>query len=117
MYTPRKVLTLRFRAKDKTNFNLIKNGVKTVETRAATEKYKNIKAGDVLRIVCGGAVIVKRVKRVRHFRSIASMLRAIPYRKIFPLLKSTSGAEKIYFGYSSYREKIKKFGLVALYLK
>ena len=112
-----KTLTLRFRAKDKANFNLIKGRIKTVETRAATEKYKNIRAGDKLRIVCGKEVIVKRVKCARYFKSIASMLRAVPYRKINPLFSSVAAAEKIYYGYSGYREKIKKFGLVALELE
>jgi ASC-1-like (ASCH) protein len=112
-----KRLILRFRTKDKANFNLIRRYVKTIETRAATEKYKNIRAGDVLRIVCGKEALVRRVKRARYFKNIASMLRVIPYRKIFPLLESVSGVEKIYFGYHGYRGKIRKFGLVALELE
>ncbi len=119
-----KTLTLRFRARDKANFNLIKSGIKTIETRAATEKYKNIKAGDLLRIVCDCSqkvnsrreVIRKRVKRVRYFKNITSMLRAIPGRKINPKFTSVAAAENVYYGYPGYREKIKKFGLVALYI-
>lgn len=96
---------------------MIKGRIKTVETRAATEKYKNIKAGDGVCIICGKEVIVKYVKRVRYFRSIVSMLRAVPYRKINPLFSSVAAAERIYYGYPGYREKIKKFGLVALELE
>lgn len=111
-----KTLTLRFRAADKKDFNLIKRGVKTVETRAATAKYKDLKTGDVLIIVCGKDKIVKKIKQSRHFKNIASMLRAVPYRKINPRFSSLAAAEKVYFGYTGYREKIKKFGLVALYI-
>jgi len=111
-----KVITLRFRAEDKADFNLIKKRVKTVETRAATERYKNIKVGDLLRIVCGREAIVRRVKRTGYFKSIASMLHAIPGRKINPKFTSIAAAENMYYGYSGYREKIKKFGLVALYI-
>lgn len=112
-----KTMTLRFRAKDNAGFNLIKGRIKTIETRAATAKYKNLKAGDIVIIVCGKNKIVKKIKRVRYFQNIVSMLRAIPYRKINPCFSSIAAAEKVYFGYSGYREKIKKFGLVALDLE
>ena len=111
-----KKFILRFRAKDKSDFDLIKRGVKTVETRAATKKYGNFKNGDELVIVCGKDRVIKKVKRVRYFKSVASMLQTIPGRKINPLFTSVAAAEKAYFGYPGYRGKIKRFGLVALYI-
>jgi ASC-1-like (ASCH) protein len=109
--------TVRFRAVDVKSFNLIKKGIKTIETRAATKKYRNLKAGDTLVVVCGKRRIEKKIRKVRYFKSIGSMLRAVPYKKVNPLFTSVAAAEKIYFGYPGYRGKIKKFGLLALYLK
>ncbi len=42
---------LRFRVVDKDNFLEIENGLKVVETRAATPKYREVKTGDTLVIV------------------------------------------------------------------
>ncbi len=112
-----KKILLRFRTVDKYNFKEIKDGLKIVETRAATIRYKDIQKGDILAIVCGSQRLIKEIKRVRHFKTIESMLKAIPLKKIMPSVKSVSDARKIYYGYPGYKEKIKKFGLVALELK
>lgn len=109
--------TLRFRSVDRDNFNEIKNGVKTVGTRAASTRYGDIQKGDELVIVCGKERITKKVKRVRHFKSIGSMFKAISLKKIMPWVKSIAEARKIYYSYPGYKEKIEKFGLVALELR
>ena len=110
-------ITLRFRAADKDDFKEVKDGLKTVETRAATTRYKDIQKGDILVIVCGKQRIIKQVKRARHFKTIESMLETIPLKKIMPSVKSVAGARKVYYGYSGYKEKIKEFGLMALEMK
>ncbi|HUZ92459.1 MAG TPA: ASCH domain-containing protein [Candidatus Paceibacterota bacterium] len=109
-----KIWTLRFRASDRNDFDNIKNGIKSVETRAATERYRAIKKGDLLRIVCGNARIEKKVKRVRRFASIEAMLRAIPRITIMPETVSVAEMRKAYYGYPGYKEKIKKFGIIAM---
>lgn len=62
--------TLRFRAINKDTFLNIKSGKKTVETRAATERYRDIKDGDLLVLVCGENRFEKRIKKVRKFKTI-----------------------------------------------
>ena len=104
---------LRFRATDKKNFLELKDGLKSVETRAATERYRKVAKGDVLVIVCGKAQIEKKVKRVRIFKSIGLMIKAIPYRRIMPSAASVAIMKKAYAGYPGYTEKLKKFGVVA----
>lgn len=108
--------TLRFRAIDKDNFLEIKNGLKVVETRAATPKYRNIKKGDTLIIVCGKARLRKEVKRVHVFKTIGAMGKTIPYRKIMPSVKSLDEMRQAYYCYSGYREKLKKHGVIAFEL-
>jgi ASC-1-like (ASCH) protein len=104
---------LRFRAKDKRNFLELKAGLKSVETRAATERYRKIAKGDILVITCGKLRLEKKVKRARIFKSIDSLTMKIPYRKIMPSALSLSDVKKAYAGYPGYTEKLKKFGVVA----
>ena len=111
-----KTWTLRFRAIDRDDFNELKRGLKVVETRAGTERYRSIKAGDLLVFVCGKEKLKKKVKRARHFKTIAAMLRAIPLKKIIPSVSSPKEMSRIYYGYSGYKAKIKKFGIVAMEL-
>jgi ASC-1-like (ASCH) protein len=104
---------LRFRAKDKKNFLELRGGLKSIETRAATARYRKIAKGDVLVIACGAQRLEKKVKRVRMFKSIDAMFKKIPYRKIMPSAESSAAAKKTYFGYPGYIEKLKKFGVIA----
>ena len=116
MNKPKKII-LRFRAVDKDNFDKIKKGLKIVETRAASMRYRDIKKGDIIVIVCGKQKIIKQIKRARHFKTIESMLKAIPLKKIMPSVKLIADARKVYYSYQGYKNKIKEFGLIALELK
>ncbi len=112
-----RIWTFRFRTADEDNFNEVKRGLKIVETRANTERYRNIKMGDFLVLVCGKERLKKKVKRVRRFKTIAAMLCAIPSKKIMPSVSSPKEMRRIYYGYPGYKEKSKKFGLVAMELE
>jgi len=109
--------TLRFRAVNKDIFLDIKSGKKTVETRAATEKYRNIKDGDLIVLVCGKDRFGKTVKKARIFKTIGALVKTHPIKKIMPDISSEKELRKAYYSYSNYKEKIKKFGLIALELK
>lgn len=110
---------LRFNSSNKNsrdNFLNIKSGKKKVETRAATTKYRNIKKGDLVVLVCGKERFEKVVKKVKIFKTLASMVKVYPPNKIMPGISSVKELRKAYYSYPSYREKIKRFGLVALEL-
>ncbi len=94
----------------------IKNGSKTVETRAVTTKYKNIQAGDILVFVCGKDKFERKIKKATKFRTISAMLKKYKTKDIMPELTTKQELEQAYYGYTGYKEKIKKFGLVALEL-
>lgn len=108
-----KIHTLRFRAVDRGIFDAIKNGVKRVETRAATEKYQAICAGDTLRFVCGDSEFTKRIVAVKQFNSTRELLEEYKPEDINPSTKTAEELEKMYYGFSGYREKIEKYGLFA----
>lgn len=109
--------TLRFRAVNKDIFLDIKSGKKTVETRAATEKYRNIKDGDLMVLVCGKEKFEMKVKKAKIFKSIKSLIKAYAIKKIMPNLSTEKELRDAYYSYPNYKEKIKKFGIIALELK
>lgn len=109
--------TLKFRKINRGIFLDIKLGKKTVETRAATKKYHDIKAGDMLVLSCGQDKFEIKVKRAKIFRSIKSLIKSYPIKMIMPHISTEKALRNAYYSYPDYKEKIKKFGLIALELK
>jgi len=108
--------TVKFRAVNRDIFLDIKSGKKSVETRAATERYQNIKAGDMIVLVCGKERFKKKVKKARIFKSIKALLKTYPIKKIMPGMATEKEWREELYTYPNYKEKIKKYGLVALEL-
>ncbi len=112
-----KKYTLRFGKVNKETFEAIKNGKKTVETRAASIKYQNIEAGDIIVLSCDGHKFEKKVKHAQTFKNIKSMLRKYKIKSIEPKLSTADQLRDAYYSYTGYKEKIKKFGIIAMELK
>jgi len=108
---------LRIREVDRKFFEIIKSGEKTIETRAATDKFRLIKTGDVLKFVCGKDILEKRVKRISHFDNIDGLAKSLDLKKIMPFATSLEEVKKIWYSFPDYKEKIKKYGLFAFELK
>jgi len=117
MKSKTKTITLKFRAINQDIFNAIKTGKKKVETRAATERYDRIMAGDKITLICGKSRLEKWVRKARTFKTIAALLKKYSVKSINPAVKSAEELEKIYYSFPGYREKIKKFGLIAIEFK
>ncbi|MCX6731586.1 MAG: hypothetical protein NTX55_01185 [Candidatus Parcubacteria bacterium] len=107
-----KIHTLRFRAVNRDIFEAIKRGKKKIETRAATKKYRNIKTGDKVRLICEKDKFERRVGKVKIFKTISAMLRKYKVKDIAPNLNSKKELMKLYCSFPGYREKTKKFGLI-----
>lgn len=112
-----KIRTLRFRAVNRDIFLAIKTGKKKVETRAATLRYRHIKVGDEIKLTCGKSSLQKKVGKVRIFRTIPAMLKVYRVKSINPNIKSAEELKALYYSFSGYREKIEKYGLIALGLE
>ena len=112
-----KKYVLRFRAVNKDIFDAIKEGKKKIETRAATKKYRNIKAGDIVVLSCGAQRFEKIVRSVHIYKTIRALLRSHKPKEINPRVSTEAELIDIYYSFPDYREKIKKFGLIALELK
>jgi ASC-1-like (ASCH) protein len=109
--------TLKFRQIDRDNFDELKAGIKSVETRAASTKYQTIAKGDTLIFVCGKEKFSKKITKRSHYKSVSSLLKAVPFKKIMPNCKSKKEVEEVYYSYPNYKEKIKEFGVLAFELK
>jgi len=101
---------------DKFVLDSIRDGKKTIETRAATDRYRRIKKGDILVFVCSGEKLEKEVKKVDYYKSIDEMIKAIDFKKIMPFVNSIDEIENIYFSFPNYKDKINKFGLAVFKL-
>jgi ASC-1-like (ASCH) protein len=111
-----KTHTLRFRAVDVKTFDAIRTGRKKVETRAATERYADIKAGDTLRFVCEDRSFTRRVVHAKKFKSVDALLKEYGVEDIDPNLVTQEELEAMYASFPEYPEKIKKYGLAAFEL-
>ena len=107
---------LRIRKTDSKLLDLIKSGQKTIETRAATKKFQKIKVGDSLKFVCGKKSIEKKVLEIHYFKTINDLLRNLDLKRIMPHAPTPEQAKQIWFSFSSYEEKIQKYGLLAFKL-
>jgi ASC-1-like (ASCH) protein len=108
---------LKFRVVDREIFDAIIDGSKKIETRAATPKYRKVRVGDVLTLVCGKKKIKKRVREVGYFKTTSSVLKKYKVEDINPKISSIKEAKEMWHSFPGYKEKIKKFGLVAWRLK
>lgn len=107
---------LKFRATDKAEFNTILDGSKTVETRANTVSYQNYEVGDVLVIKCGSESVEKPITKIQKFAGVEELVKAVGLKNVMPLCNSLEEAEKIWYSFPGYKEKIQKNGLVAFYM-
>lgn len=109
-----KKVQLKFRAVNKDIFEAISDGSKKIETRAATTKFKNLKSGDIVLLVCGKNKAEKKIKNVQTFKTIGKLVDVYKVSDINPGLKTQEQLTKMYYSFSNYKEKIDKYGLIAM---
>lgn len=112
-----KTIKLRFRETDRDIFEAIRDGRKTIETRAATGRYQNIKKGGWVMLVCGKDQFEKQVVGAQIFKTIDALLKKYKVKEINPKLGTKEELKEMYYSFSNYREKIKQCGLIAIELK
>jgi len=110
-------IILRFRTINQDIFDAIAIGKKKIETRAATKKFCNIKIGDIIVLICGDKKFNKRVSRVEFFKSITAIFKKYKPETINPKIHTTKEARDMWYSFPGYKEKIRKYGLIALKLE
>jgi len=112
-----KLIVLRFRAANRDTFGAILDGSKKIETRAATIKYRGLKAGDIAVLSCGKDKVTKKILKVEYFKSIGAILKKYKPEMINRKTYTAEEARRTWHSYPGYREKIKRHGLIAMRLK
>lgn len=102
---------LAFNEKDRVRFDEIKAGNKTIETRAASERYAAIAQGDTVTFTCGNDQLTKRVAAVHHWPTVEAMLTEMPLSIIAPDLHTVEELKDRYATYPGYFERIAQGGL------
>lgn len=108
---------LPIRGVDRDIYELIKSGKKKIETRAGSPKYKDIKDGDTIIFRCGKDSFERTAIKVKIFKSVEHLLKVYNYKDIDPRALGAAELKKLYNSFSGYKEKIKKFGIIAFELK
>lgn len=107
---------LIMREVDRSIFNDVLDGSKTIETRAATDKYRSVQAGDTITFKCGDDRVIKTVSASQHFDTLEELFDHISMAKILPAAKTIDDARKIYYSFPGYEEKLAKHGIMAFIL-
>lgn len=111
------MIILRFRKINKDILGAIRSGKKKVETRAATERYRNIKAGDTAKLICGKDSFEMKVKKATTFKSITAVLKKYKPETINPKTHTAKEARDMWYSFPGYKDKIRKYGLIAVELE
>ena len=112
-----KTHTLDFREVNRDTFDLVCNGGKSIETRAAVDKYADIAVGDTITFACGNDTCTKEVIKVEKFPSIEAIYEKYKPHEINPVWKNEQDGRDAWASFPNYMEKIQKYGLIALTLK
>jgi ASC-1-like (ASCH) protein len=112
-----KTHVVRFRKVDMNNLEEVRDGLKLIETRAATPKYMAFEVGDQLEFKCASEKVSKKIVKKYHWRDVDSMVGEILFKKIMPSVSSVDEMKKVYSSYPEYDEKIARFGLVGFLLE
>src|SRR3989344_4693895 len=94
--------TLEFREVNRDTFDLVCNGGKTLETRAGTDKYANIAAGDTIIFSCGDDTCTKQAVKVEKFPSIDAIYEKSQPQQINPTWKTEQDGRDAWDSFPNY---------------
>ena len=101
---------LEFFEKDKISLDSIREGSKTIETRAWSEKYSHVQVGDTLEFVCGDERFSKQVTKIYHWPGVEAMA-SEKLKEVVPWLETSEQAKELIYSFPRYKEKIEAHGL------
>lgn len=103
---------VRFSQENRLSFDMVREGRKTIETRAGSPRYKDVAVGDTLVFICGSERFEKVVKRVFRADSPETYLELVDYRTVRPDAGSAEDTIAMWYQFPGYRERIAQFGLI-----
>lgn len=109
-----KQYTLQFNIEHRDSFKNIHSGKKRVEMRAATVKYKDIKAGYNIIFKCGRERFFRTVSKATYFKTVGALFKKYVPQDFRPDVLTKKELINIWHSFPDYKEKIAEHGLVAL---
>lgn len=107
-------MKLIFDTVNKDTFEMLRDGRKSIETRAGGKGYEKIQPGELVTFSCDGEIFEKTVSKVVHFASLDALLEEYKPTDINPITKSKKEVIGMYYGFPGYVERIEKFGIIVL---
>jgi len=100
-------------------FDAIKTGIKTVEGRLNSPKFKDLKATMQMSFTCADSQeqLICIVQDVQTYPTFEAMLEAQGVVNMLPGIDSLPVAVAIYESFPGYREDVKKMGALAIKIK
>ncbi len=102
---------------DRRVFEALQDGTKHVETRAGSPRYQHVQAGDEAVFDCGDDRITRKIRTVRHFNDIHSLIEHYGVKAISPWLKTEEEQVAMYHSFPGHRERIAQYGIIAMELE
>jgi ASC-1-like (ASCH) protein len=102
---------------DRKTFELIQEGKKKIETRAGNQEYFQIRENDSIEFSCGGEKIIKRVKKISHYKNLDDLFVAHKFQEINPEVSSYEELREKYAAFPGYEQRIKKYGILVFELE
>lgn len=104
---------LKFREQNRDIFEAIRTGKKKIETRAATPKYRAIRVGDTVELVCGDERFTKTIGSVELFKTVDALTKTYAPRDINSSVRTNEELAAMYLSFPGYKEKLQQYGIVA----
>lgn len=101
----------------KHTFDLIKGGRKKIETRAGNPEYLQIREGDSIEFSCGNEKIIRKVKKVSHYKNLDNLLSVYKSNEINPEISSSKKLKQRYIKFPKYKQRIKEYGILVFELE
>lgn len=97
-------------------FSKLKNGLKKVEGRKASTKYRQIQAGDEILFRCGSHEFLSKVVKIDSFKSLDDYLLGVTIKEALPGIKTIEEAREIYYQWST-QEEIAENGFLGIWIE
>lgn len=100
-------------------FNAMKAGLKTVEARINSLKFKDLHSGDQISFTCNVTheVILCRVQEIIVYVSFFEMIQEQGLQNMLPDVATIAQGVAIYESFPGYKEKVKNNGVLAIKIK
>ncbi|WP_068468658.1 ASCH domain-containing protein [Candidatus Protochlamydia phocaeensis] len=97
-------------------FSLLKSGIKPVEGRKNSLKYRSIRAGDRIEFYCGQEAFQADVVRLTPFATLADYLQQVGVENALPGVSSLEEATRIYLQWNT-QEDIAHWGFLGIFIR